>query len=272
MAIIYDLEESAYRAEIACNATSLKDWATNPQRAKAKAETPMAPTPAMITGRLLHQYVLEPKRFKKEHFMAPACKLNTKVGRELYEAAISANPGREPVREADWLQFEEMREAVMVHPKAGAYLKCKGKSEVSIFWDDEGTGLPCKGRLDRLADRQGAIIDLKTCQDASPRAVARSVSQFNYHLQAAFYTDGLMANGFDDVQFIFIFVEKTAPHSVSVVRLADDYLAAGRRMYDKALQNYAQCHEADMFPGWDELITLERPHWVEPFEQLKAPA
>jgi len=272
MAIQYDLKESVYRAEPACHATSLKDWATNPQRAKAKADTPMVATPAMITGRLLHQFVLEPRRFKKEHFMAPACKRNTIAGRELYEAAITANPGRDPVREEDWVQFESMREAVMEHPKGGAYLRCRGKAEVSVFWDDERTGLACKGRIDKLATRQGAIIDLKTCQDASPRAVGRSVSQFNYHLQAAFYTDGLMANGFDDVQFIFVFVEKTAPWSVSVVQLSDDYLAAGRRLYHKALNNYAMCHEADLFPGWDEIITLERPSWVEPWEQSKAPA
>mgnify|MGYP003133363763 CR=1 FL=1 len=264
--IIYDMAEADYRAAPCRNASSLKDWASNPQRAKAKEDAPDKATPAMITGRMVHQFVLEPKRFKKEHFLAPDCKRNTKAGRELWEATLAANPKRTPVMEKDWVQFECMREAALAHPKGGAYLKMKGKTEVSIFWEDEATGQPCKGRIDKLTDRGGIIVDLKTCQDASPRAVARQVNMFNYALQAAFYTDGLMANGFDDVQFIFVFVEKTAPWSVSVVQLSDDYLAAGRKSYYKALENHKACHVADCFPGWDEIITLERPKWVEPWE------
>ena len=266
MPIEYDLAESEYRARPACHATSLKDWAVNPQRAKAKADTPVEPTAAMLTGRLLHQFILEPKRFKKEHFQAPECKRNTKAGKELWEGSLLANPGHEPVRAEQWVQFENMRAAILEHPKAGAYLRVKGSSEVSAFWTDQATGLDCKARIDRLTERQGCIVDIKTTQDASPRAVSRAVYGFNYHLQAAFYTDGMLANGFDDITFIFVFVEKAPPFGVSVCKLNDDYLAAGRKMYRDALDNYKQCHDADVFPGWDEIITLERPPWIEPWE------
>lgn len=63
-----------------------------------------------------------------------------------------------------------------------------GMPEVSIFWRDGASGVPCKARLDYLKPR--AIIDLKTFElrDIEPnRAIARAVATYKYHVQACFY-------------------------------------------------------------------------------------
>ena len=73
----------------------------------------------------------------------------------------------------------------------------------------------CRARPDAL-DPNGLIVDLKTSQDASPDAFARTAATFKYHLQAAWYIDGLHAAGVTPEQtaFAFVVIEKTPPHSV----------------------------------------------------------
>jgi PDDEXK-like domain of unknown function (DUF3799) len=63
-----------------------------------------------------------------------------------------------------------------------------GMPEVSIFWTDETTGVPCKARLDFL--KPLAIVDLKTFElrEVPPdKAIARAVASYRYHIQASWY-------------------------------------------------------------------------------------
>jgi hypothetical protein len=63
-----------------------------------------------------------------------------------------------------------------------------GMPEVSIFWTDTTTGVPCKARLDYL--KPLAIVDLKTfdLRDIVPdRAIVRAVASYKYHVQASWY-------------------------------------------------------------------------------------
>ena len=63
-----------------------------------------------------------------------------------------------------------------------------GMPEVSIFWHDPVTGIPCKARPDYLKGR--SITELKTFTlDHVPpdKAIARAVANYRYNIQAAFY-------------------------------------------------------------------------------------
>jgi PDDEXK-like domain of unknown function (DUF3799) len=64
-----------------------------------------------------------------------------------------------------------------------------GAAEVSIFWTDRVTGVPCKARLDYWKPK--AIVDLKSFENSLGlpvrKAIARAVANYRYHLQAAFY-------------------------------------------------------------------------------------
>lgn len=66
-----------------------------------------------------------------------------------------------------------------------------GFPEVSVFWTDEETGVPCKARFDYLKPQ--AIVDLKTFENMMgmpvERAIARAVAVNKYHIQAAFYVE-----------------------------------------------------------------------------------
>ena len=64
-----------------------------------------------------------------------------------------------------------------------------GAPEVSIFWTDRATGVPCKARLDYWKPK--AIVDLKSFENSLGlpvrKAIARAIANYRYHLQAAFY-------------------------------------------------------------------------------------
>src|SRR5690606_32209920 len=132
---------------------------------------------------------------------------------------------------------------------------------------DEATGVMCRAMVDHLPhDTSGLHIlaDLKTTTDASPRALSKTVAQYGYHQQAAWYLDGYRAmwEG-SDPAMLFVFVEKAAPYLVSVVELDRHALAVGAELNRRALHIYAECRATGVWPGHSpeiELVAL--PAWA----------
>jgi len=83
-------------------------------------------------------------------------------------------------------------------------------------------------------------------------------------MQHAWYVDGLHALGVaEDIAFVFIFQEKTAPYLVTVAELDAEAVLIGRKRNDQALQVYAECVATDTWPPYTtdvELISL--PGWA----------
>lgn len=110
----------------------------------------------------------------------------------------------------------EMVDALLQHPLARKYIEAEGDSEVSLFWTDEKTGLPCKTRLDKLL-ANGVIVEVKTDTDPSPETFGRKAYKMQYQVGAWFNREGYRAVfGKDPEAFIFIVIEKTEPFSIGV--------------------------------------------------------
>lgn len=246
-----------YHADPAISASHLKAVMQSPyhywRRFLDPKRPPMEPTSAMRLGSLAHCAVLEPDELSKRYAIAPDRRSNAGKAAAVEMAAN----GIEAVSEPEMVLAFNMADAVRQHPYAAALL-AHGKAEQSFWWDDLPTGLRCKCRPDWY---QGTtIVDLKTCQDASPAAFARSVATFAYHVQAAHYLAGL--HGAE--RFVFIAVEKTAPYAVAVYELDHAAMALGRTMRDNALEVIATCKAADMWPGYGDtnVQTLSLPAWA----------
>jgi len=81
------------------------------------------------------------------------------------------------------------------------------------------------------ADRDNIIVDIKTCEDATPQAFKRSAKLFHYDLQAANYID-ITGKG----AFIFVAVEKKAPHNIAIYQASSEMIASGRAKRAIAIQ------------------------------------
>lgn len=90
--------------------------------------------------------------------------------------------------------FEIERQAKIVEMQDAARKAFAGGCpEVSLFWIDPETGIRMKSRADYLKVR--ALVDLKTFTNPMSMpidtAIARSVANYKYHIQASVYLDGI---------------------------------------------------------------------------------
>jgi exodeoxyribonuclease VIII len=244
-----------YHADPAISASHLKAVMQSPyhywRRFLDPKRPPMEPTSAMRLGSLAHCAVLEPDELSNRYSIC--LPRNTKAGKE--QAAELAAAGIEAVTESDMVLAFNMADAVRQHPYAAALL-ADGKAEQSFWWDDKATGQRCKCRPDWY---QGTtIVDLKTCQDASPGAFARACATFGYHTQAAHYLNGTFAE-----RFIFIAVEKTYPYAVGVYELDAAAMAAGAKQCRIGLQTIGDCRAINEWPGYTTTCdTIAMPNWA----------
>lgn len=162
-----------------------------------------------------------------------------------------------------WDQLHAMKAAVMAHPAARALLTGKpGKAEQSVYWVDQVTGQLCRCRPD-FWRADNVLVDVKTTDDASLEGFGKSISNWRYDVQAAFYCDGVKAATGNDVRaFVFLAVEKRPPYAVACYMLTPEDVELGRLQYRRDLAVYAQCQQSGQWPGYgDKIQTATLPAW-----------
>lgn len=257
MKIIERMPAAEYHSHPAVSKSVLDKIAKSPLHARAYLDgTRDEPTPAMNFGTALHTCALEPERFADEYAVFTGDR-RAKDGKARYEELQARNATI--ISAADFDAITEMVTSIRHHPTAAQLLQT-GIAEASVFWTDHATGLECKCRPDWWAREAGMVVDLKTCEDASPEAFSRSVAAYRYHVQAAHYSNGTGAS-----RFVFIAIEKKAPYAVAVYELDRESLELGRQGRDRDLATYAACARAGVWPGYATKIQeLSLPGWAFP--------
>lgn len=167
--------------------------------------------------------------------------------------------GRVPLLDREHRDVLRMVTAVRASPAGPLF--AEGRPEVSILWDDEETGVPLRCRIDWL--RHNSIVDLKTCESASPAAIRRAAYDYGYWLQHATNTEGAAVCGLGDLPMVFVFVETKRPHIVTVVRPEDDAIEYGRRRWREAIDLYDACLQAGQWPGYAaDVIGINLPAYA----------
>jgi hypothetical protein len=226
---------------------------------------PADQTEAQAIGSAAHCAILEPDAFEARFVAAPKLDKRTVAGKAAWAAFAQANADKIVLSQPEWDLSKRLQEAAWSHATASELLRSPGQVELSVSWDDAGTGVRCKGRLDRVGAIAGwsVVADVKTTRDASRRSFERDIYTFHYHEQAAFYLDGLNAVAPHDRKFIFVAVEKDAPHCVAVYELDDDALELGRKEYGRHLRAYAECIKTGQWPGYGEGVDYcSLPGWA----------
>lgn len=269
--IIRNMSMEAYRARPGAHATAL--WrlvSQSPSHYRYAEDHPEPPTEAMLLGTALHVRVLEPEAFEARYLVCDG-PVNPKTGKPFgretkawaeWRAGIGG--GQEILSEADGERLRAMAERVLYHDTARGLLELPAENEMSLFWTDEETGLPCKARLDRvILGRQ--IADLKSCRNAKRNAFERECAERGYFMQPAFYRDALAREiGPESVPLlpVLIAVEKEPPFEVAVHRLSQEALDYGREQYQQALRRLAECERTGRWPGYEGEYEINPPKWA----------
>jgi hypothetical protein len=219
-------------------------------------------SPAMALGRAVHCAILEPARFEADYIAAPQIDRRTKAGKAAWEEFTAQAQGKAPLSCEDYEKVQCMRDAVHSHPAAAALL-VGGHREITAYWEDPETGLPCQCRPDYLNDDMTLVADIKSCVSAAPSAFARAVNTYRYHVQDGWYRDGLKILGCPIEHFAFVCVENTHPYAVACYVLEPAAVDLGRELYRRDLKIYAACRQENRWPGYSEGIeTLRLPNFA----------
>lgn len=260
--MIKHLTQEDYRAEAGISKSDL-DHIAPPRtpahyRAHKEGLLPVAETPALRFGSLLHTAVLEPKT------LDVVCKPDGFDGRTKEgKAWLAENAERTVVSRDEMTALDEITANVHAHPVAGRLLK-EGRAEQSLFAHN-GHGQLLKCRPDFMPENCNVLVDLKTTAAADYGSFAKSLFSYRYHVQAAYYLDICKALGLPYTTFVFVAVEKVAPFAVVTYQIDDDAIEAGRAEYQRDLALIRHCEAKNEWPGYpDELLPISLPEWALP--------
>ncbi|WP_373069873.1 PD-(D/E)XK nuclease-like domain-containing protein [Sulfurimonas sp.] len=186
-------------------------------------------------GSAVHKLVLEPDTFNEdfviEDFKGAELNKNSKAYKEAKAAWEDGVKGRKILSKDLFEQVTLM--AKNVKAIAGGLLQ-GGIAENAFI--SEFDGMPVKCKADYYRQDAGVVIDLKTTK--SIKDFKKSILEYGYGTQSAFYLDVINKAGYKADRFIFILVETSAPYMVSVQEMSLESIEEGRAIYSELLQTW----------------------------------
>ncbi|MFW5871267.1 MAG: PD-(D/E)XK nuclease-like domain-containing protein [Verrucomicrobiota bacterium] len=286
--IHYGVPFSEYQDWNAINQSTLKEGCRSMAHLLNAYIAKPVESKSFALGHAFHAAVLEPDRFDTEYVLEPEpgtyppvadewnayreknsdkgddwCATNFKRT-NAWKTAMSAfgisNVGKAKITLQDLQTVKQMKAALFANRTWQKISEDAEHTESSMLWHDTKNVL-CKARLDMISP--AGLIDLKTTEDASPKAFMRSIANYGYHFQAAFYQRGFNKITGKEVPVYFVVVEKTMPFGVAVYAMPWSAIMAGNEVIETLLAEYADCLASDTWPGYlDAVQELDLPHWV----------
>lgn len=210
-------------------------------------------------GTALHCLLLEPDEFGNRFVVGPDTGRTAKPFREFEKELPEGWTGL--TKEEDE-KLIHMYDSVMAHPDAAALMSMDGESELSCWYIDEATGLPCRFRPDWWIRSRGIMVDVKSTDIASK--FQWSVRDFRYDVQQAFYSDGAAALDEPVDDFLFLVVGKTremGKYPVRLIALPPMAVERGRAEYREDLQTIVECQRSGEWSGVEILNPPQRVYY-----------
>lgn len=256
--IIHDMPDAEYHSRPELSSTGARLLLDSPARFRHATDNPRPGKRDYDIGHAAHTKVLGVGSgvvgYPEEH-LTPSGNVSTKAA-TLAWADEQRAAGLVPVSPADVATVDAMAEAVLAHPRARELFEAEGDREVSVFNDVEGVA--SRARLDALTGNTG--IDLKTTRKtADADGFARESADFGYFTQEAWYRDTLAAEGVELERFVFVVVEKAAPHLVGVNEHDVIFQQMGKAAAAEARARYRRGVITGEWPGYSEEIELAAP-------------
>lgn len=254
MKIVLNMSEEAYHAVPAVSQSLLKQVARSEAHAKAWLDGVRdEPSPAMLLGRAIHAAILEPGRFADRYVVIEGDRRTTAVKAQL---AAAEQAGQLVLRPDEYETCIGMAGACRENATVAALLGGKGNAEASVFWDE--AGIACKARADWISEDGATLVDIKSTDDASPEAFARSVSRYGYAMQDAHYRIGFRAE-----DMVFVAVEKEPPYAIGVYRISAEWREMAIERRSVLMARWTSAVEFGRYPAYPlEIVTIDPPAWV----------
>ena len=155
-------------------------------------------------------------------------------------------------------------------------LIANGRTEVSMYGRDPGTGLKVKIRPDcmLLEEQVGAniILSVKTTSATSIDAFMRDAAKYRYELAEGMYLQ--VASEVTGRKFsgtLMLIAQTVIPFQCALLWLDAEDLACGKYKYQQAIDIVRQCKETNNWPGFEAyaeegacgIIQVRFPGWIK---------
>ena len=253
---VRDMPNEDYHAYEGISKSGLDKIAKSPAHFYLSA--PKGQTPAMRMGTIVHTAVLEPERFRAEYITLKGI---TSKAKPEYKAAAKVHGGGNVLTEQEGAEVISLQETIAASRDASAALAECDTFELSAFV--EISGVICRARYDAISLKTGVSVDLKTTRDSSREEFAKSVFNFRYHVQDAFYSMIYERITGYPMRFKFLAVENEPPHCPMVYELDQEAKQYGLQDAMRDLLTYKRANDSQEWNGYEqtnEPLTL--PNWA----------
>lgn len=257
----YKIPESVYFKRPEVSKSDLDHLRRSPKAYKYNKDVGIKfDSPSLLLGKVVHSLYLEPESFNDDFVIKPTIDRRTKIGKSMWADFEAANSDKtiidqEVFDKANGLVFRVEREL----GKISEVCPAKGHPEVSAFF--RLNEVACRGRFDYLGEDH-IIYDLKTT--SSLETFEKSVANFGYHRQLAFYGLGLASLTKKFKGFKFIVIETNEPYDSAILELDMSAMRVGKTEILELLERLKVCRKDNSWPGiypHEEKNVISLPRW-----------
>lgn len=223
-------------------------------------------TAAMYLGSLVHRLALGKG---SDYAISPFDEYRSKDAKE-WKAETEA-AGLIPVKPADFERASVMAAAI----SEGIKQETRGEpfeTEVVVAWrrSVNGFSIWCRAMIDVWCPSLNLALDVKTCADASDKAINRAFAN-GYAQQDAFYSEGLQAVCASSQRptFGFLFVENAAPFCNRYAECDEAFRHGASLAIDKGANLFAVCMQNQRWPNYGPLKATPPVWWLNEVSDLE---
>lgn len=231
------------------------------------------PTDAMIFGERAHMAVLEPAKFEERFILdferPDGIDGRTKAGKELLalyrkdrEDYLALHADKEVIDSKTFNTLKAFVKSFREYPLSGIIDRPSFKAETAFKFEDDDTGVICRGLIDGMDLEKHIILEYKTIDKATDKNIRSAIKNYKYDVQAAMYCTAYRKIVGQDPSFIWVFQEKREPHYCRAIKCPNDLLNNGWAVIQKALYIYKTCQESGVFHAYgDKVEDLDVMPW-----------
>jgi len=256
-----NMPEKLYHSTTPIGQSNLCKFKESAAHYKAAQSKVFKESAAMKLGTAIHCNILEPHLFAKNYAVMPKI-IKSKKSVAYKEWADMFAVGKIVIDETFFNKVFACTSSVMSSQFADYFVG--GNSEQVGVCSHEETGFRQKIRIDKYHSKQKVIVDLKTTgKPVASQQYVNSMADFNYHVQAAYYSDVAQQIDGDEHEYLIVAVETEPPFPVIMYMPSDETIMQGRKNYRKYLTELAECSETGIFPGYKDTIReFNLPKWA----------
>lgn len=126
------------------------------------------------------------------------------------------------------------------------------RTQVPLKWEVNGIPRSTRG-IDVLIGNR--LVDLKVTNSTQPKQFRYHALKMLWHAQLADYEEACGQNGIDVSGGLFLVgIESTAPYPITVLRMTEGAIEAGKRCLAAWLEQYKACSDANVWPGYVQCV------------------